>query len=68
MELMNIEELADYLKVSRRTVYNYIASGRCPRYIRLTRKNIAFDRADVDAWLESQKVHPVNKEGVDNDK
>ncbi len=58
MQLMSIEDLAAYLGDSKRTIYKYIASGDCPPYIRISAKNIKFDRADVDAWLESKKVHP----------
>ncbi len=58
MQLMSIEDLAAYLGDSKRTIYKYIASGDCPPYIRITVKNIKFDRADVDAWLESKKVFP----------
>jgi len=53
---MSIEDLAAYLGDSKRTIYKYIASGDCPPYIRISAKNIKFDRADVDAWLESKKV------------
>ena len=51
MQLMSIEDLAVYLGDSKRTIYKYIASGDCPPYIRISSKNIKFDRADVDAWL-----------------
>jgi excisionase family DNA binding protein len=56
---MSIEDLAAYLGDSKRTIYKYIASGDCPPYMRISAKNIKFDRADVDAWLESKKVFPV---------
>jgi len=59
MQLMSIEDLAAYLGDSKRTIYKYIAGGDCPPYIRISTKNIKFDRADVDAWLESKKVFPV---------
>jgi len=58
MQLMSIEDLAAYLGVSKRTIYKYIAGGDCPPYIKLSKKNISFDRADVDAWLLSKKVNP----------
>jgi excisionase family DNA binding protein len=58
MQLMSIEDLAAYLGDSKRTIYKYIASGDCPPYIKISSKNIKFDRADVDAWLESKKVYP----------
>ncbi len=61
MQLMSIEDLAVYLGDSKRTIYKYIASGDCPPYIRISSKNIKFDRADVDAWLESKKVDPQKK-------
>ena len=59
MQLMSIEDLAAYLGDSKRTIYKYIAGGDCPPYIKISAKNIKFDRADVDAWLESKKVFPV---------
>ena len=58
MQLMSIDDLAAYLGDSKRTIYKYIASGDCPPYMRISSKNIKFDRADVDAWLESKKVLP----------
>jgi excisionase family DNA binding protein len=58
MQLMSIDDLAAYLGDSKRTIYKYIASGDCPPYMRISAKNIKFDRADVDAWLESKKVYP----------
>lgn len=58
MQLMSIEDLAAYLGDSKRTIYKYIASGDCPPYMKISSKNIKFDRADVDAWLESKKVCP----------
>jgi excisionase family DNA binding protein len=59
MQLMSIEDLSAYLSVSKRTIYKYLASGDCPSYIKLSKKNICFDRADVDNWLNSKKVTPA---------
>ena len=58
MQLLSIEELAIYLGDSKRTIYKYIASGDCPPYMKISSKNIKFDRADVDKWLKSKKVNP----------
>lgn len=58
---MTVEELAKYLGESRRTIYKYIHVGDCPKYIRITRKSIKFDRKDVDEWLLSKKVNPEQK-------
>ena len=62
MFLMSIEELADYLGESKRTIYRYIQSGDCPPYIRITQKNIKFDKKDVDDWLESKKIRPSKED------
>lgn len=61
MILMSVEELAEYLGENKRTIYRYIQSGESPRYIRLTAKNIKFDKADIDAWLEAKKIDPLKK-------
>ncbi len=58
MYLMSVEELAEYLGESKRSIYRYIKSGDCPPYIRLNARNIKFDKRDVDDWLNSKKVHP----------
>ena len=58
MILISIEEFAEYLGESKRTIYRYIQKGDCPPYIRLTKKNIKFDKKDVDVWLESKKIDP----------
>ena len=58
MYLMSIEDLAEYLGESKRSIYRYIKSGDCPPYIRLNSRNIKFDKRDVDRWLDSKKVTP----------
>lgn len=67
MILMSIEELAEYIGESKRTIYRYIKSGDCPPYIRLTSKNIKFDKKDVDVWLESKKVNPATENTYEGD-
>lgn len=63
MELMTIENLAEYLGESKRTIYKYIQIGECPKYIRITRKTIKFDKKDVEEWLLSKKINPKQKNG-----
>lgn len=62
MILLSIEDFADYLGESKRTIYRYIQTGDCPPYIRLTKKNIKFDKKDVDEWLESKKINPLKSD------
>lgn len=53
---MTAEEVLEYLQVNLRTVYRLIKAGKIPavRVGRLWR----FRKKDIDAWLDSQKVHP----------
>jgi len=62
MYLMSIEELAEYLGESKRTIYRYIKTGDCPPYIRVNARNLKFDKQDVDKWLNSKKVYPQTDE------
>ena len=55
---MNVKELSEYLKVSRKTVYKwtcykevpYYKIGRCPK----------FDMAEIHRWIAKKKVKPVH--------
>ncbi len=51
--LMNIDELADYLRLQRQTIYNWLNQGK------ISGIKVGgvwrFDRKDVDDWLRSRK-------------
>lgn len=51
--LINIDELAEYLKLKRQTIYNWLNQGK------ISGIKIGgvwrFDRRDVDAWLKSSR-------------
>jgi len=54
---MGVEQLAQYLNLSPRTVYNGIApKSKAPFPIRARRfgRHVLFDRLEVDRYLESQ--------------
>ncbi len=46
------EEAADYLRVSRQTIYNYINEGRLKFYELKGGRGKRFRRADLDSLLE----------------
>jgi excisionase family DNA binding protein len=50
---MNIDELADYLRLQRQTIYNWLNQGK------ISGIKVGgvwrFDRKDVDDWLRSRK-------------
>jgi excisionase family DNA binding protein len=49
--LMTIDEVAEYLRVKKRTVYDWVKKGKIPaiKAVGLWR----FRRERIDAWLES---------------
>ncbi len=48
-EIMSIEQLADYLKVSRSTLYKLAQDGRLPG--QKVGKRWRFHKKAIDAWL-----------------
>ena len=56
-QLMNIEELAAYLKLEKQTIYNWLHEKK------ITGIKVGhvwrFDRNTVDRWLKSQTVNAV---------
>lgn len=51
--LMDIDELADYLKLKRQTIYNWLHQGK------ISGIKVGgvwrFDRRDIEAWLRSRR-------------
>jgi excisionase family DNA binding protein len=51
--LINIEELADYLRIQKQTIYNWLNQGK------ISGIKVGgvwrFDRKDVDDWLKSRR-------------
>jgi excisionase family DNA binding protein len=52
--LMTVDEVAEYLRVPKETVYHWRKHGEGPRGFR-TGRYVRFRRSDVDAWLETQR-------------
>lgn len=52
-ELMTIDELAQYLRVKRRTIYEWVKKGKIPAI--KTVGQWRFKKEKIDAWLESQQ-------------
>lgn len=65
-EIMSIEQLADYLKVSRSTLYKLAQDGRLPG--QKVGKRWRFLRPAIDGWLSQQpegrdgKIRPGDKQ------
>jgi len=54
-DVMSIGELAEYLKISRSTLYKQLQEGRLPG--QKIGKRWRFHRAAIDRWLQSQPDH-----------
>jgi excisionase family DNA binding protein len=66
MGLMTLEELANYLRVTKKTIYRLLERGRIPA--RKVGHQWRFDKASIDTWLrESSKKGVVNILVVDDD-
>lgn len=51
-ELMTIEEVAKYLRVKKRTIYEWVKNGKIPAI--KTVGQWRFKKEKIDSWLESQ--------------
>lgn len=61
-KMMTINELAEFLSVSRHTIYGWTSMRSLP-YYKLGR-TVRFRKKDIEAWLEKQKVEQYRiKEG-----
>lgn len=50
-ELMESEDILKYLNISRQTLYRYRKKEGFPEPVRLSRRNLRWRKADVDAWI-----------------
>jgi excisionase family DNA binding protein len=53
--LMTIEDLADYLKVTRRTIYDWLKHNKIPA-VKLVGQ-WRFKKDKIDAWIDEQSKH-----------
>ena len=55
-EVLTSEECAKYLGVSRSCLYKWTMSRQIPHYKSPTGKLCFFNRAEVEAWMQSTRV------------
>ncbi|MDN8003142.1 AlpA family phage regulatory protein [Burkholderia multivorans] len=53
--LINKKKLLAMIPLCERTIYNLEQRGEFPRRIALTSRNVAWDLADVEQWIETRK-------------
>jgi len=54
-DYLTIDELSLYLKVSKPTIYKWLAKKEIP-HIRRNKRIIRFDRQKIDAFMEKHEV------------
>ncbi|MCL4632809.1 AlpA family phage regulatory protein [Burkholderia sp.] len=53
--LINRKKLLAMIPLSERTIFNMEQRGEFPRRIALTSRNVAWDLAEVEEWIETRK-------------
>lgn len=58
--MMNYEEAAVFLGLKVNTLYSMVSRKELP-HVRLSRRLVRFDRADLDRWVANRRVSPVER-------
>ena len=53
--LIGKKTLLQMIPLCDRTIYNMEQRGEFPKRIALTRRNVVWDLADIEKWIESRK-------------
>jgi excisionase family DNA binding protein len=56
---MTSDEVAEYLKVERDTIYHFIKDARIPHHKIPGGQRLRFDRYEIDKWMESGRVETI---------
>ena len=56
---LDMEEIAEYMGVSRWTIYALVNKRQLP-FIALSKRAFRFDRLKVDKWMEKKEVKTVS--------
>lgn len=62
--LINRKTLLAMIPLAERTIFNMEQRGEFPRRIALTSRNVAWDLAEVEAWIEARKAFQAIRPGV----
>jgi len=56
-DIMTLPELADYLSMAERTIYQWAQQGRVPAFKLGT--SWRFRKSEIDAWMVTQRTGPI---------
>ena len=57
--LINRKKLLAMIPLAERTIYNMEQRGEFPRRIALTSRNVAWDLAEIEHWIEGRRVSGI---------
>lgn len=57
--LINRKKLLTMIPLSDRTIFNLEQRGNFPRRIALTSRNVAWDLAEIEEWIETRKLSGI---------
>lgn len=60
-EILTLKEVAEYLKVTERTIYRLAGAKKIPAF--KVGGTWRFSRADIDAWIKRQSSDPEGNPG-----
>lgn len=63
--ILTIKQVADYLKVTERTIYRLAAAKKIPAF--KVGGTWRFSRADIDSWIRQQSMEGFDMSREDND-
>jgi len=63
--LLSVEELAEYLQLSTKTVYRMLRRGQVPCY--RVGNQWRFRKETIDAWLENEQQQPLEAAGTESE-
>jgi len=59
-DILMIKDVAEYLKVTERTIYRLAAAKKIPAF--KVGGSWRFSRGDIDAWIRSQSTAAIERE------
>ncbi len=60
-DILTVKEVADYLKLTERTLYRLVQEGKVPGF--KVGSSWRFKGADIERWIEDQKKRVLKVEG-----
>lgn len=58
---MTVGEVAQYLGLSKATIYQYVCERRIP-YVKIPKSNqVRFDRERIDDWMTSGQIRTIHE-------